>query len=65
VVPCTDCANLSTSAAATAGRVVRGGGFKYVALNLETTERFAFPPVSDAGTPSNSDTWGVRCARVP
>jgi sulfatase modifying factor 1 len=62
VVPCTDCAYLNATAA---GRVIRGGGFKYAALNLASAQRFAFPPLTDAGAATNSDTWGVRCARVP
>lgn len=54
-VMCTDCANLTAGSS----RVVRGGSFFYLALDLRTALRNNYSP--DTGW----DTVGVRCARTP
>ena len=59
--PCVDCAYLNSS---DAGRAIRGGAFKYAAFNLASNERYGYPPL-DGGLINLSDTWGIRCARVP
>jgi formylglycine-generating enzyme required for sulfatase activity len=55
VSPCTDCANLTLAST----RVLRGGGFFDLAMNVLASARNGGPPNSRSGS------LGARCARSP